>query len=740
MVKKDILLTAVITAHSEGILAHKTMMSVFRSLKKLDEAGYPYEIIVHIDKGTEETKKYFKRYEDDPRVHIVESSFGDTGPSRNRAVELARGRYVSFLDADDLVSESWFIEALKLLEKSSDTTIACPSAVLSFLGYRYVLTYQRPSLTSTEDAITLLGENLWSSVLMARREVFELHPYRHLTSGYAHEDYAFNLEVLEAGYSFLPAPETVLFYRRSADSRFSSSSNDHATVPYTKLFDFSFISKIPYPEEDTQESDQAGQIDQTDQINQTNQDRPHSSAYKLYKKIRGNPFLNYFITPVAIATKKILGKNEEPHIEIEEQTEERQPDAYVLKAWREINSIDSELYPDEEMVKHLEYYDASSRYQIGQAYHSLSSSVHHYPDYVFLAPWIVRGGADKVLLNYIRALRELKPDIKITVITTLPVENTWASQLPENVDHIDFGNVANGLAEDERETLMTRLIVQLKCKNLHIINSAYAYSWVREHISLAKKYTINVSFFCFELIEGSNDEGVWSYDSPALSSIYPVVSKIFTDNIRIKEWLIAKNAFDEEKVIVHYQPSIVEIKERKKINTHRPLRILWASRIVRTKIPEIAAEIASRLDPEEYRLDAYGEICDPKYEQLFSDIPALHYYGTYDGFGSLPIDDADVFLYTSLSDGVPNVILEASAAGLPIIASNEGGVAEFIKDGKTGFLVDSPRDVSGYISALKKVRGMKDEELLKLVKNSQKLLVSQHSWESFKKNVEEDLL
>ena len=50
-------------------------------------------------------------------------------------------------------------------------------------------------------------------------------------------------------------------------------------------------------------------------------------------------------------------------------------------------------------------------------------------------------------------------------------------------------------------------------------------------------------------------------------------------------------------------------------------------------------------------------------------------------------------LLTSLSEGMPNAILEAMLAGRPVVATAVGGVAEVVQDGVTGFLVP-PRDAS----------------------------------------------
>lgn len=49
---------------------------------------------------------------------------------------------------------------------------------------------------------------------------------------------------------------------------------------------------------------------------------------------------------------------------------------------------------------------------------------------------------------------------------------------------------------------------------------------------------------------------------------------------------------------------------------------------------------------------------------------------------------ADVVLLPSLSEGIANVALEAMSAGVPVVSTRCGGMAEVIEDGSTGMLVD----------------------------------------------------
>jgi len=65
---------------------------------------------------------------------------------------------------------------------------------------------------------------------------------------------------------------------------------------------------------------------------------------------------------------------------------------------------------------------------------------------------------------------------------------------------------------------------------------------------------------------------------------------------------------------------------------------------------------------------------------------------------------ADVFVLTSDHEGTPNVILEAMACGLPVVATAVGGVPDLVQDGVTGFLC-APRDTAGIVAALARLAG-----------------------------------
>jgi len=87
---------------------------------------------------------------------------------------------------------------------------------------------------------------------------------------------------------------------------------------------------------------------------------------------------------------------------------------------------------------------------------------------------------------------------------------------------------------------------------------------------------------------------------------------------------------------------------------------------------------------------------------------------------------ADIFILPSLSEGLPTVLLEASAAGKPCVATDVNGVSDIIVDGRTGYLVQKS-DVGGFKRYVKML--LENEGVLKRFgSNAAKFVKENFSW------------
>jgi glycosyltransferase involved in cell wall biosynthesis len=84
---------------------------------------------------------------------------------------------------------------------------------------------------------------------------------------------------------------------------------------------------------------------------------------------------------------------------------------------------------------------------------------------------------------------------------------------------------------------------------------------------------------------------------------------------------------------------------------------------------------------------------------------------------------AELFILPSLWEGMPNVILEAMAAGKPVVATKVGGVPEVVVHGETGILVP-PEDSNALTSAI--IDLLRDKLKAKMMGQAGRMRIEEH--------------
>jgi glycosyltransferase involved in cell wall biosynthesis len=86
----------------------------------------------------------------------------------------------------------------------------------------------------------------------------------------------------------------------------------------------------------------------------------------------------------------------------------------------------------------------------------------------------------------------------------------------------------------------------------------------------------------------------------------------------------------------------------------------------------------------------------------------------------------DLFVLSSLSEGLPNVVLEAMALEVPLVATRIAGIPRLIEDGRNGLLVE-PGSVDALAVAI--ARTINDPALrLQLEREGRATIESKHSF------------
>ncbi|HXA09306.1 MAG TPA: glycosyltransferase [Chthoniobacterales bacterium] len=158
------------------------------------------------------------------------------------------------------------------------------------------------------------------------------------------------------------------------------------------------------------------------------------------------------------------------------------------------------------------------------------------------------------------------------------------------------------------------------------------------------------------------------------------------------------------------------------------VRLLFVGRVSREKDLDILVQAFRNLRQENIpvQLSIVGH--GPFSKELAAMLPEACYTGYLNGTDlARAYASSDIFVFPSTTDTFGNVIIEAQAAGLPVIVSDVGGPRELVTDGVSG-LITKARDPADFTSAIRRL--VADESLRKEMSAAARRSVEDRSWPS----------
>ena len=211
--------------------------------------------------------------------------------------------------------------------------------------------------------------------------------------------------------------------------------------------------------------------------------------------------------------------------------------------------------------------------------------------------------------------------------------------------------------------------------------------------------------------------------------------------LRRADRLIAPSVFLAEKIGKHgfdigVIPNVIELdsypfRERKNVSP----KLLWMRSFHPIYHPEMAIEVFAELRKSypdaTLTMAGVDKGLEPKIKQMVADLNLANAVG-FPGFlnaeqKSQAFAEADIFLNTNRIDNMPVAVVEAGAFGLPVVATNVGGLPYLISHGENGLLVEN-ENVGEMVKAVKLLR--EDENLARKISRGGRILAERSAWKN----------
>jgi glycosyltransferase involved in cell wall biosynthesis len=178
-----------------------------------------------------------------------------------------------------------------------------------------------------------------------------------------------------------------------------------------------------------------------------------------------------------------------------------------------------------------------------------------------------------------------------------------------------------------------------------------------------------------------------------------------------------------------FHPDRRDLALWKRYGLNGSTKLLYVGRVSREKGLDLLGEAYRRLREERADVELVVVGDGPYLDELkrkWVDVPGVLFTGFVEGEELAALyASSDVFAFPSTTDTYGSVVLEAQAAGLPAVVTDEGGPREVIVEGRTG-LVAKASDVEQFTAALRRLVG--DRELREEMGYQGRLHAEQKTW------------
>ncbi len=335
------------------------------------------------------------------------------------------------------------------------------------------------------------------------------------------------------------------------------------------------------------------------------------------------------------------------------------------------------------------------------AMHRLHNAAEHRTaDAVVVIPHCRLSGATRIAGYLATALAEVYSPENIVIVRTDLDVMQFPKWFPDDCRHVDFAGICKDLKPREQQRVLVEFLRSLRPAAAFNVNSRIFWDMMDPYgKALADSVALYAYFFCND----KSIHGHWvGYPLQKFYRHFDTCRAMITDNHFLTESL--RKQFQvpptqNTKLVTFETPiaSAPQLAPTPVRSERGRAQIFWAGRFDRQKRVDIVFALAERLPELDFNL--WGEpLLDNDFKKLKKPNNVV-LRQVFTDISELPLDRCDLWLYTSEWDGVPNILIEVAAMGIPLVGSLAGGTGEILLEGLAGRVADI-EDVDAFEEAI----------------------------------------